>query len=899
MTINRAKFAIIMAFLIPLIFVENISASPYLHSEESVFSDDIRTDDELLILQARLGKYILSDSLIAYSNKGGSVVVAFADMVNILEFPIDVNPIDGLAEGWFISENQRLNLDIKNNNITIGGVKKLYAKELVEIIDNEIFVDIKLLKKWFPIDFKFSLSSQSLTMTSRKKLPIEISWEREKKMARGVKKNERVKKTLPKRENPYKLISFPFSDVTINSNYSNKRNNAFSGDITTSHAMDLLYMNSRINISANDSEGLNDVKFSMSRKDPYGKLMGPMKATSFEIGDIFSQQLPLTSKSSSGRGVSISNFPIDRVTELDKVTLRGEILPNWDIELYRNDMLLDLKKAGDDGRYEFIDVELFGGLNIMKLVFYGPFGEKREEIRRYVTGEDSLKEGESYYNFSLMQNDKDLISVGSDGENDDVNVGDPMLMAEYEYGIKRGMSLFGGVSSVPLKDNKQHNYITTGLSSSFSNILGRMSISNDITDGGSALDFNAQVIFDNINVNLNHEHYFDYLSDYTESLNNPLEMESKVSMSGQFSLESFGSASGSVSASRKSYQNGLTETTIENRLSAFMQGYNISNNLSYIMASGYGDDVFKGNMLLNYTSRKFSLRSDISYSIFPKSDIDNIMLTGDYSVRQDFRLRGGVSHSLINNSTTYSMNLNRLMENYRLGLNSVYDDSGEVTVGLSISLGIGYDPKTSNFKTFANNISNSGIVSANIFIDNDGDGVFGDGDSPMENAKVRANNAALRSLSDKNGALFSAGLTVDTPTSIWLDKSSLDDPYLIPVNEGVEIIPHAGSVIELDFPLVATGEIDGTVFRVLGDESKAASNVQMELVNRLTGKVVSEVRTEYDGFYLFEFVRPGEYIIQVSPEQIARLGFKAPKKHEVTLGYGSEIISNIEFKLSK
>ena len=89
----------------------------------------------------------------------------------------------------------------------------------------------------------------------------------------------------------------------------------------------------------------------------------------------------------------------------------------------------------------------------------------------------------------------------------------------------------------------------------------------------------------------------------------------------------------------------------------------------------------------------------------------------------------------------------------------------------------------------------------------------------------------------------------------------------------------------LEFPVVSTGEIDGTVYRGKGEWASAVSDAVIQLVDT-GGKVVSEVKSAFDGFYLFSYVRPGTYILRVDPDQAARLNLIAPSPRQIEIMAG-------------
>ena len=65
----------------------------------------------------------------------------------------------------------------------------------------------------------------------------------------------------------------------------------------------------------------------------------------------------------------------------------------------------------------------------------------------------------------------------------------------------------------------------------------------------------------------------------------------------------------------------------------------------------------------------------------------------------------------------------------------------------------------------------------------------------------------------------------------------------------------------IELALVSAGEIFGTLQREGG---KPLSGVDLELVDK-NGRVVKSTRSEFDGFFLFEFIPYGNYKVRVAP----------------------------------
>lgn len=73
--------------------------------------------------------------------------------------------------------------------------------------------------------------------------------------------------------------------------------------------------------------------------------------------------------------------------------------------------------------------------------------------------------------------------------------------------------------------------------------------------------------------------------------------------------------------------------------------------------------------------------------------------------------------------------------------------------------------------------------------------------------------------------------------------------------------PRPGIPTIIELPLVSAGEISGTLQREGG---KPLSGVDLELVDK-NGRVVKSTRSEFDGFFLFEFIPYGNYKLRVAP----------------------------------
>jgi hypothetical protein len=87
--------------------------------------------------------------------------------------------------------------------------------------------------------------------------------------------------------------------------------------------------------------------------------------------------LSLGPRGAAGRGISFTTRLSSRRACSTRSDLRGELPIGYDVELYINDVLRSGQRAPVQGRYEFLDVPLVRGINIIRIVSYGPAASAR------------------------------------------------------------------------------------------------------------------------------------------------------------------------------------------------------------------------------------------------------------------------------------------------------------------------------------------------------------------------------------------------------------------------------------------------------------------------------------------------------------------------------------------
>lgn len=185
-----------------------------------------------------------------------------------------------------------------------------------------------------------------------------------------------------------------------------------------------------------------------------------------------------------------------------------------------------------------------------------------------------------------------------------------------------------------------------------------------------------------------------------------------------------------------------------------------------------------------------------------------------------------------------------------------------------------------------------------VFLDNNEDGLFNEGDEPIENVGFTVNNGYQQVRTNESGIAFITGLLEYAPVNLAIAMPTLEDPLWSPALEGMRIIPRPGQAMQLDFPIFTSGEIDGTVYLSTKGKTVPAGRVTVEVVDE-RGRVVKTTTTEYDGFYVISKIPLGKYRVRVSQEQMVKLNLNATTEPAFEITADDQFESGVDFTLTQ
>ena len=183
---------------------------------------------------------------------------------------------------------------------------------------------------------------------------------------------------------------------------------------------------------------------------------------------------------------------------------------------------------------------------------------------------------------------------------------------------------------------------------------------------------------------------------------------------------------------------------------------------------------------------------------------------------------------------------------------------GSLAAGLNLAFSIGPDPR-GGFRIASDKLASSGQVLAVVYHDRNGDGIRQASEPAEKAVEITAGVSGQGPPTDARGASFIDNLQPFKPILIGIDASSLPDPFIQPAYPGIVVVPRPGVPQIVELPLVSAGEISGTLQR---EDGKPVTGVDIELLDK-SGNIIKSVRSEYDGYFLFESVPYGKYNMRI------------------------------------
>ena len=845
-------------------------------------------DDNLLLVEVALDQLTLTDAMTAYDAPGG-LLIPIGELARLLDVDVTVQMGERRIVGTIGEARSAVLVDKDNGIVRVAATTQLLLAGDMVIGADDIYVRSYLLEKFLPVKVRFEQTGLRLALTALEPLPIQSRLDRLKKL-RGLSPGGGGSEEVYRVKSPARLFTLPSFDVSLDAGAQQQTpHTPYRYDIRAGG--DLLFSNFQGYLGSDEMGKPVNARALLERRDATGHALGPLGLTRVSAGDIYTPALPLGPRSQAGRGLSFSTAPLSQQSVFGRIDLRGELPLGYDVELYVNDVLRSGQSTPVQGRYEFRDVPLIRGINIIRIVAYGPRGERSEEVKVVNVGGGQLEKGQFVVDFGAAQQQRPLIDLDSkdSGVITAPGVGDLRLAMNMLYGLSETVTLSGGLGTYSPTGLGQRQVATAGIRTSIRGVATQIDAARD-DQKGTALAVGLASEYKGISGVLRHSEYRGAFVDETTPRGGDgraLARSSEVDLDWQLRPGGKLVIPMSVRMARDQYANGDLSWNGLFRASSAVGGIYLSSGLDferYDPVLGATSNRLSGSLSASsFALFQWQLRSSLDYEVLPSAKLRGVSLTADRNLSDTTALRFGLGHSFIGDKeTTVQASAIRRLGFADLALDAEYSvPRHDWRIGLQLAFSLVRNPLGGGYTFQRPGAAAGGNMALQAFLDENGNGHFDRTEEPLPGV-VMAGAAGEEILTDAKGRALVTGLGYGSVAQVRtnLDNVALDnvaDPPPV-----IEFTPRAGTVAMVSYPIQAKGEVMVTIFVRRGEKRTGLAAVMLRVIGD-NGEEREEL-TEYDGSVLFDSLRPGAYRLELVEQQAQRLKMRLEAPVRFTIG---------------
>ncbi len=544
-------------------------------------------------------------------------------------------------------------------------------------------------------------------------------------------------------------------------------------------------------------------------------------------------------------GVQLTNTPTTFRRSFGTFTLSDRTEPGWIVELYVNNVLVDYLKADASGFFTF-EVPLVYGNTIVKLKFFGPWGEEQTREQNINIPFNYLPSGTMEYTLSG--------GIVEDG------VASKFGRADLNYGLSEritvgaGFEYLSSVSSGPLMP-----YIKSSV-----RIINNLLITGEYIHGvkaGGALSFRLP---SNLQLDLKYNIYdkdqkaiyYNYLEERKAVISMPLRL-------GNFSSYNRFSINQLVLPLSK-------YTTGEWLFSGSFMG--ISTNLTtYAIFIDEVKPYIYSNLSLAYRMPwRLTVMPQVQYGYTQKS-----FLSAKLKIEKHF-----LNHAFLSMSFEKDFRSNMSMAELGLRYNFSFAQTGasarysnDITTLVQYARGSLINDGPNKYRRAENrpNVGKGGII-IRPFLDYNANGVRDPGENGAPGLNLHSNGGRVDK-SEKDTLIAITGLEPYTFCFIELDPNSFYNiAWRLPF-ESLNVKVDPNIMKEIDIPVSVVGEAAGYVRIEKAGEVRGLGRIIMKYFNENEEHIASTL-TEADGYFSYFGLKPGRYFVSPDTAQLNKLGME-------------------------
>ena len=857
-------------------------------------------EDNFVIVKSIASGQVIDPAVVALY-QDGRLYLPFDYLTTDLSLALKYDKSDHTITGWVDDESQKVLIEFNQGEGRSG--KKMFPVDAKDFIyyEDELYLNTRLIDEILGSASKFDFNTMTLTMETIGNLPFEKELTRQQKREKFdqiAKEKERQRQEELNKEvyTQKDFIQLPFIDLSAK--YSIYDNESGS-DTNLGYSVNASFMTGGFDsnaylYSSTDKEP-PILALKTAKIDEGGNILGLFKQ--LEMGDIYSYSSLENQGAPNGWGIKMST---DDVFNTDGKTynIRSELPLGWEVELYRNGEMLGYQNNSQDGFFEFTGIPLLLGKNVFKFVFYGPQGQVKEKYDILFFNGNILDKGKTRVKLNYVNKNRYLVELRDKPR--DTSLGH-YGVAEFGYGITDNLTLTLSAVADSLERpmpwppgsfmREDKNFATAELSLFAYGIFSSLSTIIDFKERALTLSYYAQTSVYDWDIIFENNYFGDAITNRNIYSDTFIRNQTSLRLNKALDFGVLGIFPFSYHLSYFSIIEGQNQIEHYASLSKNLP-YNFYVNLTY-QNSHYISSTKSENIGLNMnkTYGPWIIRGNALHDLIYHS-LRNIELSAYRNLTQ--RLKLGLKYNytardIVNKryESLYSASLNWTTKIGFFSLEVGTSNRNNNYAFLGYNLSVLPDRRNGQIYTSASRLQGTGAISALAFMDANMNGIYDDNEVVLPDAefdlKPKVNTFDSKHETDA-GSKMLTHIPAYRNIDVSLNVNNVQETLSLLNTSGDKTIKlRPAQVMYMEFPVVGTGDIEGTVYSNDKGKRKAARGIILKLYNADTQELINSKISEYDGYYVFQQLPMGNYKIIIDEDQSKDLGLLQTKEVQIAL----------------
>jgi hypothetical protein len=535
-------------------------------------------------------------------------------------------------------------------------------------------------------------------------------------------------------------------------------------------------------------------------------------------------------------------------------------------------LLTGFQKSSAGGQYGFLNVPLTYGQNALRLRFYGPNGEERDEVRRIAVGGGQVPKGHLIYNMGAVLDGRPLFDIGDEQSAFVGRVKGLNYAGNLRYGVTPWLTLTAGMGTYE-PAGKELFVANIGARTALGPYSVQVDGAFDVSGGRAVSAAIAGPLFGG-SIVARHTEYADGFIDEVSTGpggDRPRRRSSDLRLNEMLHLGRLVVPIGLL-LSVDVLSDGTPIYSGQVRTSVGWRNKRLSLGLGYRQDAG-GVEQLTGSADIYLTDLEgWRLRGGLLADFEPESELRSLQLAAERS----FGLSKLLSIGLIRNfgayaSTTVNGSLLLRARQFDFSVNANYEfKQNDFRIGGQLAFGFVHDPLRGRYAMTRPGATTTGSLALNAFQDVNGDGIRQPGEPGLRGISVDTGSYYSVQTNADGYALASGIGTGLVPVKVTAETS--DDLVNIPADLRFRAASRPGRVILIEYPVAFVSEVMvRAVRRNSADNTgrQQLSGIRLVLISN-KGQRFTQTTADDGGAY-FTDLPPGEYRLEIDKDQAEEL----------------------------